>query len=443
VSGFLAGSALVIVGFLLFRIWEKGYIVPALVLLLYGIHPATMLNSISLSSEPLYLLLSALALWTTVEMEEKERQFAWPLVTGLLMALSFYARAAALALIGAVWLDLSLKRRWRTLALVCATSILGILPWWIWRHFHNEAARLPEFIFNTDYLSDFLQIARSKGFVSVITQNLALIAVGIPKVMAYPYQADLQRITQLTAWLGLPLTVLTSMGFVRTFRVKRTRVLHFYVVLYLLLLTLWPYPPGERFLLPLLPWLLLFLGAEIREIAIRADSPKTLTQEKGRAIRRPLRWLIPVAILGACLASLGVHCFSFAADLNQRLKDLRRVNQEMGESFQWIRQYSTPTDCLMAYPNPLYFLHTGRQTAPMTFDPTKLRTRPRFLVEPIRKYHLRYLVTGELDFTVYTTEIAEAMRKELQHILQGKDGLNFRMVFSSSKGKYEIYRIDQ
>jgi hypothetical protein len=438
-SGLFATSFLVVLGNLLFKLWEKDTILPALVLILSGLHPTMLTSSMSIMSEATYLLFSSWALWTALQLETRPRRVVWPVVCGFLLALSFYTRVAGLALIFGVSLDLVLRRRWRNLAFMLSTTTICISPWWVWCHFHNEATRLPEFIFNTNYLSDFLQVTRVQGFGSVISQNLLMIAIGIPKMMVFPYQTNLQRITQLTAWLGFPLLVLMAFGLVRALKIQRVRVLFLYLLFYLLMLVIWPYPASERFLLPMLPWFYFFLAVELREIALRTHTMFTRFAAPGKIVLPSMGWLLVSTVMAACSASLIIHSFFYARNLGRQLQNYWQDSHEMEESFQWIRDRSAPTDSLMASMNPLYYLHTDRHTAPMNFDLNQGKTKPTFLAYTIRRHHIRYLVTGELDFSVFTPEVVQAMRHELQQVLEGRDGLHFRKVFSSSKGNYAIY----
>jgi len=114
----------------------------------------------------------------------------------------------------------------------------------------------------------------------------------------------------------------------------------------------------------------------------------------------------------------------------------------MNESFRWIQKETAPSDFLMANLYALYYLHTGRKTAPLLFDPARELTEPKFDSMPIWKHGIQYLVVSDLDFGVYVPDIVKAMRQELRRAIEASPGLRFERKFTSQFGKYEVYRIE-
>ena len=133
--------------------------------------------------------------------------------------------------------------------------------------------------------------------------------------------------------------------------------------------------------------------------------------------------------------------FSAMTDVRQAVKQFESANRDMIESIHWLKKETRPSDYLMAYLDPVYYLYTQRKVAPMSFDPRERLSRPKFLDAPIRKHGIKYLVTGELDFGVFTPDVVQAMGRELRRVIEGREGLRFEKVFMSTDNKYQIYRI--
>jgi len=339
-------------------------------------------------------------------------------------------------------LHLALKRRWMDTCKLLSLTMIMLSPWFYWCQIHNETSKFPEYVFNTNYLSDFWQLLEARGLGDFLSKNIIVILIGIPKLLFYPFQSDLRILTYLTAWTGLPILVLSLLGFLRCFRGGVNHIIHWYSLAYLAMLLVWPYPSGERLLVPLLPLFYLFVSTEVLEIARRAriyfnrESPVS-----GRWNPRAL-FLIPLVLLTiASVVSLGLHTVKFGFSTAEAVKSYEVQNKELMASIQWLKEQTQPSDSVMAYFYPIYFLQTGRKTAPISFDPKRKLLEPLFLDAPIQKHHIKYLVVGDSDFGVYTPDVVRAMRQELRRVITSPKGLVFERVFKGEQGKYEIYRI--
>jgi len=411
-----------------------------LVIGLCALNPALIYASTTIMSEAPYLFFSYLALVMLTELDQRSGSRTFLLLSAVCLAFTFLVRVAGITLIGASVLHLALKRRWMDASKLITLTITMLSPWFYWCHIHNETNRFPEYVFNTNYLSDFKQMLATRGFGDFLSKNIILILIGIPKLLFYPFQSDLRILTYLTAWLGLPTLALLCLGFLRCFRGKVNRTIHLYCLAYLAMLLAWPYPSGERLLLPLLPLFYLFVSTEVLEIARRA---RTRFGGKFFGPWNPhLLFLIPLVLLVAAgLLSLALHAVNFGLDWTKDVSSYEARNKEMTESIKWLREQTDPSDYVMAYFYPIYFLRTGRKTAPMSFDPKRKLVEPHFVDTSIRRHHIKYLVAGESDFGVYTPDVVQAMRQELHRAIASTTGLVFEKVFRGEQGKYEIYRI--
>jgi hypothetical protein len=217
------------------------------------------------------------------------------------------------------------------------------------------------------------------------------------------------------------------------------QLLRWYVCFGLLMLLFWPYPTGERLLSPLLPFLYLFFFAGCADLAQRFRIPRGKNWP-----RKTYHRVLPGAAslyAGLCLVCLTLHCSFFISDRIKQNRQYETTWCDLTQTFDWIRTKTLPTERLMANFDPLFYLHTGRETAPMSFEQGRRIDEPRFSVTPIRKHGIRYLIVGEHDFEVFTKDVIELMREELQKALRGRDGISFQKVFESGRGEYSIYHV--
>jgi|RhiMetdeSRZDD1v2_1073273.scaffolds.fasta_scaffold28467_5 hypothetical protein len=413
-----------------------------LVIGLCGLNPALIYASTTIMSEAPYLFFSYLALVMLVELDHRPGSHIFLFLSAVCLASTFLVRVVGITLLGASMLHLASKRRWMDACKLLALTMTMLLPWFYWCQIHNETGRFPEYVFNTNYLSDFRQLLEARGLGDFLSKNIIVILIGIPKLLFYPFQSDLRILTYLTAWAGLPILALLLLGFLRCFRGGVNHIIHWYSLSYLAMLLVWPYPSGERLLVPLLPFFYLFVSTEVLEITRRAriyfnrESPVSGRWNPGALL------LIPLVLLTiASVISLGLHTVKFGFSTAETVKSYEAQNKELMASIQWLKEQTQPSDSVMAYFYPIYFLQTGRKTAPISFDPKRKLLEPLFLDAPIQKHHIKYLVVGDSDFGVYTPDVVRAMRQELRRVITSPKGLVFERVFKGEQGKYEIYRI--
>jgi 4-amino-4-deoxy-L-arabinose transferase-like glycosyltransferase len=412
-----------------------------LVIGLCALNPALIYASTTIMSEAPYLFFSCLALLMLIELDQRPGSRSFLFLSAICLAFTFLVRVAGITLLGASLLHLALRKKWMDASKLAALTMTILSPWFYWCHIHNETNRFPEYVFNTNYVSDFRQLLETRGVGDFLSKNIIVILIGIPKLLFYPFQSDLRIITYLTAWAGLPTLALLFLGFLRCFRGKVNRTIHWYCLFYLAMLLVWPYPSGERLLLPLLPFFYLFVSTEVLEIAGRARMHfRSSSLAIGRWNLRALVLIPLVLLIAAGLVSLAFHTVKFGLSTAKEVKTYEARNKELMASVQWLREQTQPSDSVMAYFYPIYFLQTGRKTAPMSFDPKRKLLEPHFVDTSIRRHHIKYLVAGDSDFGVYTPDVVQAMRQELRRAITTK-GLVFEKVFKGDQGKYEIYRI--
>lgn len=416
-----------------------------IIVALCALHPAILSISVAILSEAVYLLLSTVALLTTTNLDRKPGNRRLLFLSALALALAFWVRIAGIALIAGTLFHFILKKKWAEVGLLTLMTSALLFPWFYWCQVHNESARFPEYTFYANYLSDFKQLIASHGLLPFVGRNLAYILVGIPKLMIYPFQANTHILTYLSAFLGSPTLTLTLLGFIRSLKERGSSIAHWYLIVYVCMLLLWPYPAGERFLVPLLPFLFLFVLVEVYRFMQQSQkhfergSFGKIARSNSVAVVLALAILVVPATL-----SLSAHTVEFTINVHNEVRQFEFKNKDMIESFKWLERETAPSDYAMAYLDPVCYLYSGRKTAPMSFDVTRKLTDPKFVDLSIRKHGIKFLVSGDLDFGVFTPDVVQLMGQELRRVLEHDDGdLQFERVFRSSQGKYEIFGIKQ
>lgn len=206
----------------------------------------------------------------------------WVALAIIATLLAYFTRSAGLPLLlaGAAWL--ALRRRWRELALLCGVVGIPALLWWA----RARATRGPGYLGNfwlADYLRPELGTIGVAGLVPRVLENAwSCITEYLPGLAITG--------TLPVGWAATPAFVaiagLAAVGWAR--RARRPGVAELFFPLYLGMMLLLPASwQAHRYLMPLLPFVLLYAGESLHRLAARA--------------RRP--WLLGAATAALCVAA--------------------------------------------------------------------------------------------------------------------------------------------
>src|SRR5262249_7163768 len=156
-------------------------------------------------------------------------------------------------------------------------------------------------------------------------------------------------------YFGFALTFI-ALGFLRSIY-KGLRLLHIYIIFYLSLHLLWPYTTYDRFLMPLLPFLLLFLILELQAIGSRVLKE---LQVAGQASRKISALFISLALI----VMVGIALFSYGSGIQLAVSSLKRLGSrtsENAETIEWVKTNTELSDVLVCENDPVYYLYSGRK----------------------------------------------------------------------------------
>lgn len=338
-------------------------------LLLVGLDPSMVLASVSLLSEPLYMLLS---LWLIVFLKHQEQKNAilerprdWALLL-ILSAMAFYARTVGATLILAVVLWLWGRKRPKAALGYGALMLLICLPWLLWTASHPgshfTSGTFEVLSYNQTYGTEWAWTLRGLGGL------WPMLKVGFVAFAQAFSRQFLEGLDAGTApgwgWSGLILLVAFGGGLVRNIRTRSLSLEGIYVALYLALIATWSaHDQFLRLLLPVLPWLWLW----------------------------GLRSLMTVSLSWRIGLVAGVVVLALLADVRwvtRWWQDFHgdRMGQGVPEAlwgdyeaaFSAVRKNTRPPDLLWSQRQMVYPLYTERKTLAYNFVPLN----PRAVLTP-------------------------------------------------------------
>ena len=343
-----------------------------LILLLTAFNWRVLILATSILSEALYSVLALCVLWLASSEGKRPagQKGLWLGVSlALLLVLAALTRLVGISLLAAV-LFYSLKRREiRRFLLPIVLSVSIIAGWFLWCYLHQSSSIGTHIAYYTNYFQDWHSLIRSDelgvqgsflgSLASMVGKNVVTMLSIIP-VLCFGMEINkVQTIPE--AWqfpailIGLSSLILLFIGFYKT-RSAENGLLHYYILAYLAMHLLWPYTIFDRFLIPILPFLLLFIvsgGAAMLSGCLKATPAH---KRKERIIRLVFSCIF--------LASLFVTaCLGLTFGLRDQLKYAKTryeaEAQQKRELTEWLKANSRDGDILVCYQDPVYFLNAG------------------------------------------------------------------------------------
>lgn len=312
-----------------------------------------MLVASGLLSEPLYLVLLFLALWLTDRTSESPAAGRL-VVVGILAGLVLLTRTVGLALLGAVlWATWQRGGR-RAAAVTAGAALLVAGPWMIYAAVGS--GRVPGLLtpgygsYGRLYLA---LIGETPGAaLSVAVTNLGAILQTLGGKLVPEAGATVESL------VGAALIMLAAFGSRHIYR--RAPTTTSYAWLYLILVSLWVFPPF-RFVFILFPLLIALAAAGLLALARRVE------QKARPGLGERLR----VAILVAGTAVLVHQAYVEFGSVRARVwDDGQLIKSAAGQELvDWVNENAEPQAVVAFEFDPLVALHTGRRVVPNNYAP--------------------------------------------------------------------------
>jgi hypothetical protein len=232
-------------------------------------------------------------------------------------------------------LDLGLRDRWKVLATVISTTTLLLLPWVGWLlavHHHTQLGLL-----TTHGLVD-----RIAGQAFFYLQRLPDQITGPFVEVGTVFNRSPMIATAANLWAAIAGGII-AWGWMRTLRTARRQLVGLIAFITLLLLFAWPFTEAGRFLIPLVPIVLVGLTEGLAYIISRAR------------IKASRDWAAAI-LLGASIP------YSAYSIINRRADAQLRIHVDFDAGCQWIMGQATrPGPILTRHPGEVFW-QTGHPT---------------------------------------------------------------------------------
>jgi hypothetical protein len=339
-------------------------------------------------SEPLFGLLLVCGLWCT----EAALQSSTPIGRstavryGVTIALSFLTRVVAAPVIAVASL-LVLWRKRNVWLLIGAGSCASLWLLWIVTHSVESVPGddIAAYYTIAPYIGWWSQGA--SNLINVPAQNclsllLSTITVPMPAFGPVgPHNLWIVPVLGVTTWWSVAMAWFDRPGLVTS------------LAAYVGLILLWPWPPG-RFLVPLIPLLLVFLVRGINRTAMTLP-------------RFARNSLLAVLVAAATLSNLAVLRADVVSTRRSGYPAYPRIKHDLPtwnhfeQLFRWVRQHSSANDVLASGLDSMLFLYTDRQ-AIRPFEPRPMAMfygdsgqrvgSVEQFVRALRQHHVKFFV---------------------------------------------------
>jgi hypothetical protein len=287
----------------------------------------------AIQSEPFYIFWEFLAVLVAVQ-ASRRGGVVIGILLGFVLAACVLTRHVGLGLAAAVLLDLGLHRRWKAFVSAGLTVVVLILPWvgWLAVVRHNTQAGL---------LVQQNLTTRIAGQAVFYLQRLPDQITG-PVVEVGTVFRRSRAIAVLVNLWAVVATGAMTWGWLRTLRNPRRRLVGLIAFLTLALLLVWPFQEAGRFLIPLVPVLLVGATEGVAHV-LGLMGP-----------RRPRDWAAGMVLV----VSIPYAAYAIATG---RAAAQQRIHADFDAACQWIaHDAARPGLILTSHPGEVFW-QTGRQ----------------------------------------------------------------------------------
>ena len=290
----------------------------------------------SIQSEPVYLALSGLATLIAARVASGRGGTRAAIGLGLLLGSCVLTRHVGACLVLAVLIDLGSRRRWRTAAIVAGVASVVVLPWGLWLATVDRETQAG--------------LLDAVGLGPRVAGQALFYARRVPDALSGPF-VEVATVFTRSGWVGSAATagaiaasIVVGIGLVRATLDPRRRLAGLVPLATLPLLLIWPFTEAGRFLIPLVPSLL--IGA-VEGLAWLGG---LVTKWHPKGLRRTAAWAVLIAAIP--YASYALATGRAAAG--------RRTHADFDLACRWIAEEGTvPGPILTRHPGEVFWL-TGR-----------------------------------------------------------------------------------
>jgi hypothetical protein len=356
-------------------------------------------NGGSIQSEPLFLLLSMIVV--TKATSSKHLITGWwatNLGLGFLIGLTILTRHVGICLLAAVCLERLIKKQWREALLIGLVAAVVVAPWVAW--------------VLTSRRSHQADLLKGNGLVALVGEQVLFYVRRLPDALTGPYIevatvfARSKLVSMVATVVAFLVSSLILLGLIRLLKERRTRLAGLIPLCSLPLLLIWPFTEAGRFLVPLVPCLLLGLFEGLKVIS-------------SRFFKHP-------RIVACVVLVLVAVPYPAYALISGRAKSQRETHREFDAACAWIASEARVAGPVMTrHPGELFW-QTGRKAlAPASDDLSNL-------IKQVNEHNVAYLLVDPDRF-------ANAPATPLSKLARAHPGRLKRV----REGSVEVYEVLQ
>ena len=366
-------------------------LMPAMTLLLLAVNPALIEYSHWVLSE-LPFLACTLLVFLSLKKWQEGNKAGWFALAIAAAVFANYIRSTGIALFAGIFIYLLAARKYRWAAIFIGGCILLTIPWSLRNsHYGMTGGYLDQLLMRDPYQPELGRIGLSE-LLARLWQNLDLYGTRIVPRLLFP--AIDQWGLGGAEWL---FTILVSLPLLAglVWRLARApRSWDWYVACYLGMALLWPVAWTDvRFILPLLPFLLLYLLQ-----AYCAVVGRILPRIRAGALAA-LALLLALATVTPSIATWGdTLAMQSAYRGGDHLAGYDPAWRSFFEAAQWAAQHTPPQSVIVSRKQALFYLASGRRAIGYPFTANRdsvvaaIVPADYVMIEPVSGTTQRYLI---------------------------------------------------
>jgi hypothetical protein len=193
-----------------------------------------------------------------------------------------------------------------------------------------------------------------------------------------------------------------------------------YLLFYLAITMVWPFPPGRRSIVPVLPLILLAMW------------------EGFQSVRPSARMIRVTATIAGVIVVVSAVAGGYVRLTNAHIKPSHH-------RYEWIRSNTAPGDVIACVLDPNCYLYTGRKAvsiaiadvAPFYGPEGKIQIRMEIVAEMIRTSNAEYVMVDSIPYNGIMTNLAREAVEKMQEDSPGQ----LEEVWRDDSEEATIYRV--
>lgn len=360
------------------------------------------------------------------------------LLSTILVAASFLTRTVGAPLVAAAAVSLFLRKRYGPCLMFLFGFAVLVAPWFWWQAVHGDLNRPME---------SYYSFSNYKGWNIIVNftmeQKIRVLYTNILRLLFSPIKLLNMNGNIASIFISLVLSLLTFFGFIRDMR-QSVSLLHLFIMFYLITIMMWVWPP-DRFVVPVIPFLLLFAYRGLSGICEKLFQSKSL---------KTAATFILVCSIGIPLVYNLILCTKetmkyHAVSLSYVSSIYGQDNwEDTRELLDWIRQNTSQDSILLGNLDPTYYLYTGRKSIrSFTDDPYRLffSEKPETAMGQVPDLVQR-IVANRVKYIIRTPSIfykeGPIFNKILDRFIFSYPEV-LHLVKKGADPSYKVYEVDQ